>query len=86
MVGSARSVHAQGAVEPYVLVVVDNSGSMNDPAGGGVGATRMEAAIAALANVFAGVGEITFALQSFIVESTCTGACSCNNGRVTLGP
>lgn len=68
-------------VKPYVLVIADTSGSMDNET-----PSRMEEMKAALADVFSSVGEVTFALQSFLDPSDCSNfPCSCNSANACSG-
>src|SRR4026207_1001606 len=82
------TAHAQ-EVKPYVYVIFDTSLSMNDDSGCGAGSRVADAAgggaggriweaVPAMADVFAGVGEVTFALQGFFDYETCDNGGSCN--------
>ncbi|MBN1654162.1 MAG: hypothetical protein JXA30_10330 [Deltaproteobacteria bacterium] len=78
---------AQQAIKPYVHVIMDTSYSMGYPCRGTEPPaqcseertepyTRMERAVAALADVFAGIGEVRFALQGFQDWSSCPDPCT----------
>lgn len=72
-----KTVYAQQAVKPYVHIIVDTSGSMDDSAGEGL-ESRMQEAKEALSDVFSGIGEVWFALQTFLeTTSYCTNECNC---------
>jgi len=78
----AVPLQAQQSVKPYVHVIMDTSYSMGYPCRGGDPPeecdqpriepyTRIERAVAALADVFAGIGEVRFALQGFQDWTSC---------------
>lgn len=104
------SVRAQQAIKPYVHVIIDTSYSMGYPCRGDPTIeeyprcfegeprnppyTRIEHAIAALADVFAGIGEVRFSLQGFIEagKGDCPDPCDpgcvnadCHEGDVRQG-
>jgi len=82
---AAGIAQAQQAVKPYVLIVLDTSGSMswNVVQGNSSTPIRINEAKAALAEVFAGIGEVEFALQTFLEDpsqrNTCGGNCLCTD-------
>lgn len=68
---------AQAQVKPYVYVIADTSGSMDAET-----PSRMTEMKAALGAVFSSVGEVTFALQTFLDPANCSNfPCSCNGAN-----
>ncbi|MCZ7680053.1 MAG: MopE-related protein [Sandaracinaceae bacterium] len=78
----AEAAYAQPgatAVSPYFLVIVDNSGSMDDDTGSGDNScgqdrNRLSDAKCVLQSVVNGYGDVTFGLARF--RHTCSGSCS----------
>jgi hypothetical protein len=86
-------LQAQQTVKPYVHVIMDTSHSMEYPCPGTDPInwaepckeeprpwplTRIERGVVALANVFAGIGEVRFALQGFQDWDSCPDPCDSN--------
>ena len=76
----SRTAFAQEAVKPYFVVIVDNSGSMNDKVADGLNScgqerSRMSDAKCAMQRVVNAYGDATFALARFqeTTSGTCTG-------------
>jgi hypothetical protein len=83
----AATAHAQTAVSPYFLVMVDTSGSMTSTTTGtgpnscGQTRRRINDAKCVIQQVVNGYGDVTFGLGRF-ANTGCTGTCSasCTNG------
>jgi len=75
----AFSARAQDSVKPYFMVIVDNSGSMDNSTGGGSNScgqpqTRMSDAKCVLQQIVDGYGDVVFGLERYMDD--CTGTCS----------
>ena len=87
--GLSNTAHAQTAVGPYFLVIVDNSGSMDATTPGmgtnscGQARTRINDARCVLQRVVNGYGDVTFGLERYSV--TQSGSCSATCGGATCG-
>ncbi|MBN8613703.1 MAG: hypothetical protein J0L92_24115 [Deltaproteobacteria bacterium] len=89
----AAPAHAQTAVSPYFLVMVDTSGSMTGSTGSGTNScmqtrTRMNDARCVLSQVVNGYGDVTFGLGRFSqtnLTGTCAGCGSGGGGSCTTG-
>ena len=73
----ASPVSAQTQIKPYFMVIFDDSGSMNDPTGGGNNScgqprTKLNDAKCALQQVVNGYGDVVFGLTSFKTYGTGT--------------
>jgi len=84
LVVGARAAEAQGTLKPFMLFIVDNSGSMNGNTGfgpascAGSGNTRMDHAKCAVQNIANSYGDMVMALARFRITTAgtaCTDGC-----------
>ncbi|MBN1654819.1 MAG: hypothetical protein JXA30_13695 [Deltaproteobacteria bacterium] len=78
----AGGTEAQQAVKPYVHIILDTSGSMswNISSDDTTPPYRIEEAKDALADIFAGSGEVKFAFQTFLEDTGDLEDCECECG------
>ena len=83
---------AQTAVKPYFMVIVDNSGSMDDGSTGsgdnscGEDRIPINDAKCVLQNIVSGYGDVGFGLIRYRLDEPCTGSCGgCGDGFCGCG-
>lgn len=86
LAGGARVARAQTEVKPYFLVIVDNSGSMNNSTGSGSNScgqprTRFNDAKCVVQKIVNSYGDVVFGLERF--TQTTSGSCGCSESSLS---